>query len=127
MRKIYQKYKDWFVVGLLMLFCFKSCQSCSKSRTIEFNDKKNIELINSINTKNSIIVDSLKQDIYILNDSIDHMNTDIQIYLSKIQSLEGTIDIYKDENQNLKANNKHYRNTNQVLVNTNKQIINKEN
>lgn len=127
MKKIYQKYKDWFVVGLLMLFCLKSCQSCSKSRTIEFNDKKNIELIDSINAKNSIIVDSLKQDIYILNDSIDSMNTDIQIYLSKIQSLEGTIDIYKDENQNLKANNKHYRNTNQVLVNTNKQIINKEN
>ena len=116
MKKIYQKYKDWFVVGLLLLFCFKSCQSCSKSRIIEFNDRKNVE-----------VVDSLKRDISILNSSIDSMSTDIQLYLSKIQSLEGTIDIYKDENQNLKADNKHYRNTNHVLVNTNKQIINKEN
>lgn len=116
MKKLYQRYKDWFVICLLMLFCFKSCQSCSKSRIIEFNDRKNIE-----------VVDSLKRDISILNSSIDSMSTDIQLHLSKIQSLERTIDIYKEENQELKNNNNHYRNANRVLVNTNNQIINKEN
>lgn len=116
MKNIYQKYKDWFVVGLLMLLSFKSCQSCSKSRTIEFNGKKSVELI-----------DSLKRDIRVLNSSIDSMKGDIQVHLSKIQSLENLIDMYKNENQYLRDNNNHYRNTNRVLVNTNNQIINKEN
>lgn len=115
MKKIYNKYKDWFVIGLVMLFCFKSCQSCSRSRVIEFNNKNHTEMI-----------DSLKQDISILNDSVDNMNANIQLHLSKIQSLERTIDIYKEENKGLKDDNKHYRNTNRVLVNTNNQIINKD-
>lgn len=115
MKKIYQKYKDWFVVGLMMLLCLKSCQSCSRSRTIEFNDKKHIE-----------IVDSLRRDIMVLDKQLTDIKNDTILYLSKINSLESTIEMYKEENRGLKDDNKHYRNTNRVLVNTNNQIINKD-
>jgi hypothetical protein len=115
MKKIYQKYKDWFVMGLLALLCFKSCQSCSRSRTIEFNNKKHIE-----------VVDSLKKDIIVLDGQLTDIKNDTTLYLSKINSLESTIEMYKEENRGLKDDNKHYRNTNRVLVNTNNQIINKD-
>lgn len=115
MKKIYQKYKDWFVIGLLMMLCLKSCQSCSRSRTIEFNEKKYIE-----------IVDSLGRDIMELDSQLIDIKNDTILYLSKINSLESTIEIYKEENKRLKDDNKHYKNTNRVLVNTNNQIINKD-
>lgn len=112
---IYNKYKNIIVGILLVLLCFKSCQSCSRNKTIEFNDKKNI-----------VLVDSLKNHISILNEDIDSMRNDINIYINEIQTLNSTINIYKDANQILKDDNKHYRNTNRVLVNTNNQIINKD-
>ena len=115
MKQLYIKYRD-VLVGLLMtLLCFKSCQSCSRDRIIEFQS-----------IKNEVLVDSLKRDINVLNSQKDSMTSDIQLYISNIQSLNNTIDIYKEEIQDLKADNKHYRNTNRVLINTNNQIINKE-
>lgn len=116
MKKIYQKYKDWFVIALLAILCFKSCQSCSRGRIIEFNDKKH-----------TILIDSLERDISILDEQLSDMHKDAQIHLMKIQSLEEALEMYKEENKDLRDNNKHYRTTNKVLVNTNNQIINKEN
>ena len=114
MKKFYKRYKDLIVAGLLLLLCMKSCQSCSRSRTIEFNT-----------IKNEIVVDSLRKTILKLNSQKDSLNNEIQLHLNQISSLETTINIYKEANQSLKDDNKHYRNTNRVLVNTNNQILNK--
>ena len=120
MKKIYQKYKDWFVIGLFGLFCLKSCQSCSRSRTIEFADHKHSIEIETLKQENAMIIDSLENHI-------NSLYNENQLYISQINALESTIELYKEENKDLKDNNKHYRNANRVLVNTNNQIINKEN
>ena len=116
MKKFYQKYKDWVVIGLLGLFLFKSCQSCSRSRFIDFNEKKHLA-----------VVDSLCNHINILDDSIDDLHSDEQLYIKEIQSLNQLIEQYKTTNRSLMDDNSHYRNANRVLVNTNNQIINKDN
>ena len=127
MKKIYQKYKDWFVIGLFGLFCLKSCQSCSKSRTIEFADRNHSILVEELKQKDALIIDSLENRIDTLDFKINSLYTENQLYISQINALESTIELYKEENRDLKDNNKHYRNTNRVLVNTNNQIINKDN
>lgn len=115
MKKIYHKYKDWVVIGLLILLGFKSCQSCSRSRTLEFN-----------NIKHNALIDSLKTDILNITDINDSLSNVINIYMTENHALQNTINIYKEENRNLKDDNRHYRNTNRALVNTNNQIINKK-
>ena len=127
MKKIYQKYKDWFVIGLFGLFCLKSCQSCSKSRTIEFTDHKHSIEVEALKQENAMIIDSLKNYIDTLDYKVNNLRNENQLHLSQINALESTIELYKEENKDLKDNNKHYRNANRVLVNTNNQIINKEN
>lgn len=115
MKKFYKRYKDLVVVSLLLLLCLKSCQSCSRNRRIEFN-----------NRKYEMIVDSLQQTILFIDSQKDSLRNDIQLYTNQISSLESTINIYKEANQSLINDNKHYRNTNRVLINTNNQIINKD-
>lgn len=127
MKKIYQKYKDWFVIVLFGLFCLKSCQSCSRSRTIEFADHKHSIEIENLKQENAMIIDSLENHIDTLDYRVNSLYNENQLYISQINALESTIELYKEENKDLKDNNKHYRNTNRVLVNTNNQIINKEN
>lgn len=115
MKEWYNKYKNYIVVGLFMLLGLKSCQSCSRNRTIEFNNIKHTEL-----------VDSLKREITQTNKQLDSVKSDNRLYINEIQSLNAILDQYKVTNQSLIDDNKHYRNTNRVLVNTNNQIINKE-
>lgn len=107
MKKLYQKYKDWVVITLVLLFAFKSCQSCSRNRLIKFNEAKYTNQIDS------------------LNDSINN-------YIFKVQSIEDSLNMYKnmihilkDNNDILLESNKHYRTTNNILIKTNKEIINK--
>ena len=127
MKKIYQKYKDWFVIGLFVLFCLKSCQSCSKSRIIEFTDKNHAIMMEELKYKDAMIIDSLENYINTLDYRVNSLYNENQLYISQINALKSTIELYKEENRDLKDNNKHYRNTNRVLINTNNQIINKEN
>lgn len=115
MKEWYNKYKNYIVIALLVLLGLKSCQSCSRNRTIEFNNIKHTEL-----------VDSLKNELVLADKEIDSLRYDIKIYkgindlyVDEISRLNNTIDQYKEDNR-------HYRNTNRVLVNTNNQIINKE-
>lgn len=116
MKKFYQKYKDWIVICLLALFCLKSCQSCSRSRIINFNKNKS-----------EILEDSLKKSIYVLNEQLDDMRDEIQFYVLKLETQDSVIITLKSENQNLKENNNYFRNANNILIKTNNQIINKEN
>ena len=108
LKTIYEKYKNWIVVILIGLFCFKSCQSCSRSRQLEFNNIKHIEIIEKYNDD----IDSLNKTIQIINDSLN---------LYKV-----TNEILKDNIDMLKFTNKHYQQTNKTLIQTNKEILNKE-
>lgn len=113
MKEFYNKYKNYIVIALFGLFCFKSCQSCFRSRTIRYNDMKYQK-----------IVDSLKNEIKQKETEIDSLIFDNNAY--KITILNNAIDQYKASNKSLEEANEHYRNANRVLVNTNNQIINKE-
>jgi uncharacterized membrane protein YgaE (UPF0421/DUF939 family) len=115
MKDWYNKYKNYVVIGLLVLLGFKSCQSCSKSRLVEYNE-----------AKYGVLVDSLVNLSNEKDKLVDSLKNDIRLYTNELQSLNKIIDQYKEVNQTLKDDNKHYRNTNRVLVNTNNQIINKE-
>lgn len=115
MKKLYNKYVNYIVCGLLLFCLFKSCQSCSRSRQKEFNDLIYTELL-----------DSLKGELNNSNKTIDSLNNEIKIYANEIQLLNEIIYQYKKDNQSLRDDNKHFRNTNSILINTNNQIINKE-
>ena len=116
MKKIYQRYKDWFVIGLFCLFCFKSCQSCSRNRMIEFSNAKHVS-----------IIDSMKNDIITINHQNDSLNNIIQLQQMEILSKDALIQSNNTMIETYKEETKHYRNTNRVLINTNNQIINKDN
>ena len=115
MKKLYNKYVNYIVGGLLLFCLFKSCQSCSRNREKEFNDLIYTELL-----------DSLKGELNNSNKIIDSLNNEIKIHTNEIQLLNEIIYQYKKDNQSLRDDNKHFRNTNSILINTNNQIINKE-
>lgn len=105
MRKFIDKYYLWIVIVLAVLLFFKNCQSCTRGRTIEFNE-----------ISYELIIDSMKNDI---ND-----------YKSKIQSLKDSIGLYKTKNEQLQdkieilqSSNKYFQQTNKTLINTNKELI----
>lgn len=113
MEEFYSKYVNYIVGILLSLFLFKSCQSCSLNRTIKYNDNKN-----------SLLVDSLINNIYKLNKDIDSLENIIIINNNEILNLTNIVNQYKIINNNLNESNKYYMNTNKILINTNKQIVN---
>lgn len=113
---LYNKYKNWVVILLFGMFCFKSCQSCSNKRQLAFNNiKHNKQLEQYSNEIDSLNIIILKKDneLIMKNDSIN--------------LLQSKIDMLIENNETLKNNNRHYQQTNKTLIQTNKEIINKEN
>ena len=115
MRKFYNKYVNYIVGALLTISLFKSCQSCSRNRTIKYNELKNNEL-----------VDSLNSNIYKLTKDVDSLENIIIIQQKEISNLTNLANQYKTINNNLNESNKYYMNTNKILINTNNKIINKD-
>ena len=108
MRKWYEKYKNWVVVSLFILLCFKGCQSCSRSRVIEWN--KNIYESN---------IDSLTNVIDLKSDSLQMFADSIHMYKFMMDRVE------RDNKWLIEANRQIQRN-NTTLINTNNQIVNKD-
>ena len=113
-KELYNKYINWIVVILLLLFTLKGCQSCSRNRVIEYNQNQ------------------YEQSESVLNDYIDSMEMVIQCQNYRIDSLNTVIvnkdfqlNILNNELGELKESVKHYRNTNTTLVNTNRELTNK--
>ena len=109
LKEIYTKYTKWIVIILLCLLTFKSCQSCSRNRTMQFNDLQYTEYIDSLNT----VIDSLEMR----NDSsLDSVNQ----YKIEVKNLNKLIDRYEKDNN-------HYKSMNKSLINTNKELsLNKQ-
>ena len=109
LKEIYTKYTKWIVIVLLCLLTFKSCQSCSRNRTMQFNDIQYTEQIDSLN----VVIDSLEMRNDLLSDSINH-------YKLEVKSLNKLIDKYEKDNN-------HYKSMNKSLINTNKELsLNKQ-
>lgn len=104
MKKFYQKYINWIVIVLFCLYGLKSCQSCSRQRTIDYSK-----------SKFEIIEDSLQSEISKLKDTIRYQKDTIKIY--KFQ-----LSIIGENNKMLKEANKYFQTTNNTLVNTNKEL-----
>lgn len=109
LKEIYTKYTKWIIVILLCLLTFKSCQSCSRNRTMQFNDLQYTEYIDSLNT----VIDSLEMRNDSLLDSVNQ-------YKIEVKNLNKLIDRYEKDNN-------HYKSMNKSLINTNKELsLNKQ-
>lgn len=125
LKELYNKYRDWVVVILLLLFAFKGCQSCSRGRMIEYNqnqhEQSKVELVGSI--------DSLNNIIQIKNHQIDSLNISKKQYIDSLNTVivnkDFQIDILNNELKDLKESVRHYRSTNATLINTNRELSNK--
>ena len=112
LKTYYNKYVNWIVIILLILFGLKSCQSCQRGRQIKFY-KQSSELV----------VDSLKDDIRYVDKYSDSLKNEIRVYKSEIKARENEIKTLKEENTLLRESNNHYKQVNKKLIDN----INKEN
>lgn len=108
LKEWYHKYKDYIIVILLILLSFKGCQSCTKTRQLEYME-----------IEKCFIIDSLEKINNNLNDNIDSLNNVITLYKYKSETLQ-------DFNENLKRTNNNLSKSNRNLSETNKNLINKE-
>ena len=109
MKEFIHRYYNTIICFLLCIFLLKSCQSCNRQKTIEYN-QYNYELeLDSISNLN----DYYKSEIMALQDSISK-------YKIHVEQLNDKIDI-------LKSSNNHFQRTNRILINTNSNLSNKEN
>lgn len=87
-------------IVLLVLLAFKSCESCRRSSTIQWERHNNKVLVDSLHH----MIDILESDILVLGDSIKKLNY-------QISSLD-------TEKQILYETNKSQLNTNRELIKT---------
>jgi hypothetical protein len=67
MKQLYSKYVNYIVIALFVLLSLKSCQSCSRQRTIEWHTTKYEAKIDTLNNA----IDNYIGDIKVLEDSIE--------------------------------------------------------
>ena len=101
MKNLYQKYINWIVILLVVLCSFKTCQSCSRSRQLEYLQSIQIET-----------VESYKDTLNIYKDSLKLKQIEVTYLNDKIKSLKGS--------------NAYLRNTNKGLIKVNEKLSNKE-
>lgn len=101
MKNLYQKYINWIVILLVVLCSFKTCQSCSRSRQLEYLQSIQIET-----------TESYKDTLNIYKDSLKLKQIEVTYLNDKIKSLKGS--------------NAYLRNTNKGLIKVNEKLSNKE-
>lgn len=107
MKRLYNKYVNYIVITFFVLLGFKSCQSCSRQETIEWQAAKHEAQIDSLNNT----LDGCISDIGVLQDSIE-------MYRFKMGLIE-------KDNKRLTESNQQIQSNNTALINTNNRIINK--
>lgn len=100
LKELFNKYKIWIFVILLILLGFKSCQSCQKDRQMRF-----------YKNTSTLRLDSIYNEHQLLIKNIDSLMTEIKIRDQKISHME-------KENNLLKETNNQYKQTNKELVKT---------
>lgn len=108
MKKLYSKYINWIVILLFILFSFKTCQSCSRSRQLEYMQSTTTETIKYYRDTLTIYKDSLNM----YRDSLRLQTVEIYYLNDKIKTLKGS--------------NTYLRNTNRGLIKVNEKLSNKE-
>ena len=94
---IYKKYINWIVILLFTLYSFKTCQSCSRSRQLEY--------IQSTTTENiGYYIDTLT----IYKDSLNMYRDSLRVKTIEVYYLNDKITI-------LKGSNTCLRNTNSIF------------
>ena len=98
LKSFYNRYVNWIVIGLIVLLSLKSCQSCSRSRQITYQ----------------------QQQRTLVSDSLNH---DLDIYNRKIDSLNHELNLQKEQNTQLKRENDLLRETNNYYKQSNNKLI----
>ena len=108
MKNLYQKYINWIVIILIVLCSFKTCQSCSRSRQLDYIQSNTSETI-------GYYIDTLN----VYKDSLNMYKDSLRVK---------TIEVYylNDKIKTLKGSNAYLRNTNKGLIKVNEKLSNKE-
>ena len=91
---IRRNWKVVLIVTLAILFCLKSCQSCSRKQTIAFYEYDSGRIIDSLCDINKT-----------LSDSIMTLNNDITILNNELVNKDNELHILQDNNDHLKKTN----------------------
>ena len=94
---IFKKYSHWIISILFVLFCMKSCQSCSVERGRKWDAIVHTNQIDSIIQ----IQDSLKSVISAQHDSIVNYTYQIQKLNGLLERVETTNSYLRKSNQRL--------------------------
>lgn len=92
-----KKYSLAIIGILLFLLTCKSCQSCSRARTIEWNRMEYIECTDSLNRE----ISDLKHKCLVSEDSIKVLNTEINALREMNGMMSGSLDHARATNKSL--------------------------
>lgn len=95
--KFIRKYSIVIICALVFLFACKSCQSCSRSRTLDFERTQTKHVVDSLNS----IIRVLNADVQISNDSIKILNTEINALKEMNGMMQGSLDHARQTNNSL--------------------------
>lgn len=85
-----KKYSPIIAGILMLLLVFKSCQSCSRSRTVEWNQQTY-----------EIILDSIQADRWRAWDSVKTLNHQVSFWKDKYQTIQYSLDYTQKQNSSL--------------------------
>lgn len=95
--KIIKKYSVAIICGLAFLLACKSCQSCSRGRTIDHERVQHEQVVDSLNT----IIVQLATDVHDVRDSIKILNTEIGALREMNGVMQGSLDRAHQTNSSL--------------------------
>ena len=104
MMKKETKYKI-VIAGITALFVLKSCESCRRNSTLQWERVNNEYVVDSLNN----IIDERDVTINTLNDSVRELNDSIKILNYKIDNISS-------ENKILYESNRSHQETNRGLI-----------
>lgn len=90
MKKWIQKYSPIIAGVLLVLLAFKSCQSCSRSRAIQWTE-----------ASCERVVDSIQHDRMVAWDSVRTLKQQVQAWEDKYELISNSLNYTRDQNSSL--------------------------
>ena len=103
--KYIRKYSIAIICALILLLAGKSCQSCSRGRSLDYQKTQYEHVVDSLKSVNR----GLNADLQLMGDSIKILNTEISALKEMNGMMQGSLD--------------HARQTNTTLAKTIKNTI----
>lgn len=92
-----KKYCFTIICVLVILFAGKSCQSCSRGRTLDYERVQHEQVVDSLKH----VTQTLNADLQLSNDSIKLLNAEISALKEMNGMMQGSLDHARQTNNSL--------------------------